>query len=339
MSYKNNLNHRGHDSASNAVNPPRLRNELPNETKLHRCEGMLGTSFALLDLWRARIEEEGKWSRTDIDQMMNLTDRAQLCDLSCYAEFKSLVEVLLESSKSNKNTAIQQNIFADQKHDYGMQLHDKKEDFNVDTLSVILVYPSHSNCTFIINLGRDWSWNRFLQESCRRAGILHWDEMTLVRLETSGWNVKLTQAQSDIGVISSLSEDNMNNNVFELRKLVGANVGGKYRLSVLADEDHNPSIKDKVDQLSQLYEGFREIRGDGNCYYRAVVYGIMELIINSPRRHLHLRSWISLFKSIVFNREERLCMEYERKHRQLLKSLSQAAGNIYYACCIQYIIF
>ncbi len=327
MSYTNNLNRRGYDSASNSVHQPRLRNE-------PRSEGMLETSHVLLDLWRARIEDEGKWSRKDIDQMMNLTDRAQLRDLSCYTEFKSLLEALLESSKSNQNTAIQPNIIADQKHDYGVLLPDNKDDFIVDTLSVILVYPSHSNSSFIINVDRDWSWNRFLQESCRRVGILHWDEMNLVRLEASGWNVKLNQAQSDKGVISSLSADNMNNNVFELRKLVGANVGGKYRLSVLADEDHNPSIKDKVDQLSQLYEGFREIRGDGNCYYRAVVYGIMELIINSPRRHLHLRSWISLFKSIVFNREERSWMDHERKHRQLLQSLSQAAGNICYACFI-----
>ena len=38
----------------------------------------------------------------------------------------------------------------------------------------------------------------------------------------------------------------------------------------------NESMKEKIDDMSEHYSGFRPIRGDGNCYYRAVSFSFLE---------------------------------------------------------------
>jgi hypothetical protein len=41
---------------------------------------------------------------------------------------------------------------------------------------------------------------------------------------------------------------------------------------------------ENTNEFKEQYPGFRSIRGDGNCYYRAVMVGLMEQIIMSPDR-------------------------------------------------------
>ncbi|CAK0889400.1 unnamed protein product [Prorocentrum cordatum] len=59
-------------------------------------------------------------------------------------------------------------------------------------------------------------------------------------------------------------------------------------LQSLAEEfRYNAGIVGKVSQLEQRgYGGWRRVRGDGNCFYRAVGFGLLELIVttDSPRR-------------------------------------------------------
>lgn len=70
-----------------------------------------------------------------------------------------------------------------------------------------------------------------------------------------------------------------------LRALSG-NVGEKFRLMHLAPEqrEFNPSLYDKVQDLTDQYVGYRKIRGDGNCYYRAVAFGLLEQLIITGHR-------------------------------------------------------
>lgn len=47
--------------------------------------------------------------------------------------------------------------------------------------------------------------------------------------------------------------------------------------------------QEKLSALRKSYIGWRSVRGDGNCYYRAVYFGLIEYIIIQEKRHLFLR--------------------------------------------------
>lgn len=61
-----------------------------------------------------------------------------------------------------------------------------------------------------------------------------------------------------------------------------SNIGPRKRLRVLENAfKYNSSIKMKMIQLSRAYIGWRPIRGDGNCFYRAIIVGLLEQLILS----------------------------------------------------------
>lgn len=56
-----------------------------------------------------------------------------------------------------------------------------------------------------------------------------------------------------------------------------SNVGPRQSLSSLfRDYKHNNRMSGKLESLVSSYYGWRTIRGDGNCYYRAVYYALLE---------------------------------------------------------------
>ncbi len=61
--------------------------------------------------------------------------------------------------------------------------------------------------------------------------------------------------------------------------------------SFIDDYPDSENMKLKVPDLRENYEGLRVIRGDGNCFYRAVMYEYVELLI------LHGEDCINDFKN------------------------------------------
>jgi hypothetical protein len=60
------------------------------------------------------------------------------------------------------------------------------------------------------------------------------------------------------------------------------NVGPPCRISVLgAEYSGNKDLQYKTKELNLYYSGWRKIRGDGNCYFRAVIFGYIENIISN----------------------------------------------------------
>ena len=43
------------------------------------------------------------------------------------------------------------------------------------------------------------------------------------------------------------------------------------------DFKYNESMKEKIEEMTGEYSGYRPIRGDGNCYYRAVSFSFLEV--------------------------------------------------------------
>lgn len=62
-------------------------------------------------------------------------------------------------------------------------------------------------------------------------------------------------------------------------------VRGREPLSTLVEEfKHSPVHKQKIQEcIDHGYVAWRRVRGDGNCCYRAVGYGLLEQIIAAPR--------------------------------------------------------
>ncbi len=57
-----------------------------------------------------------------------------------------------------------------------------------------------------------------------------------------------------------------------------------------------PVMKAGADTLHAAYPGLRTIRGDGNCYYRAIMYGLLEQIIMAPNREVLCGELIHKFR-------------------------------------------
>lgn len=53
---------------------------------------------------------------------------------------------------------------------------------------------------------------------------------------------------------------------------------------VVGDNFKGEVLQQAFQHLAKDYPGFRQVRGDGNCYFRAVIYGLIEQAIASPER-------------------------------------------------------
>ena len=55
------------------------------------------------------------------------------------------------------------------------------------------------------------------------------------------------------------------------------NIRGRCTMGDLKEDfKYNESMKEKIEEMSVEYDGYRPIRGDGNCYYRAVSFSFLE---------------------------------------------------------------
>eukprot|EP00971_Amphidinium_carterae_P158097 3133826-Amphidinium_carterae.2 len=64
------------------------------------------------------------------------------------------------------------------------------------------------------------------------------------------------------------------------------NLGERKPLETLALEcKYNDSKVQKIAHLAETYDAWRPVRGDGNCYYRTVGFGILEAAVDVPSEY------------------------------------------------------
>jgi hypothetical protein len=126
------------------------------------------------------------------------------------------------------------------------------------------------------------------------------------------------------------------------------NVGPPCRLSVLgAEYTGNKDLQYKTKELNLYYSGWRKIRGDGNCYFRAVIYGYIENIISMTfegmttcisidensfeKKQLAMKVRKDSFNHLLQILEAvSLCYHYDHEidaHQRLLWAVSRARGK------------
>jgi ubiquitin thioesterase protein OTUB1 len=141
-------------------------------------------------------------------------------------------------------------------------------------------------------------------------------ECVLIRLDYRGWGIEIVGENNGDGIpISKLKHGDC----IEVREFGIAAISAKLLLENIAlQEKCNESLRNKVYDLSNSYEGFRKIRGDGNCYYRAIIFGILEAIIISQDREAfgYLRN---ILKKVVYAEKD---LSYV--HSDLLHTLAEA---------------
>lgn len=92
-----------------------------------------------------------------------------------------------------------------------------------------------------------------------------------------------------------------------------------WRMDIVGLEDecrYNAGKLKKVHRLAEAYGHWRSIRGDGNCYYRTVVFGTLEALIAKGDR-VRIRQLAGFFGQVSYEN-----LTEQRGHEQMLRRLS-----------------
>jgi len=140
------------------------------------------------------------------------------------------------------------------------------------------------------------------------------------RVDSEGWSTEIIDQESSLCSINI--DDLRDNDIVELRSLTG-NVGPKTLPEVIAaTEKHNRSLQEKINTLSRDYCGVRIIRGDGNCYYRSIIFGILEQVV--AMGVLERKQILELVRDRLAKvRYDRNSWEYD-SHNNLITILNEA---------------
>ena len=138
-----------------------------------------------------------------------------------------------------------------------------------------------------------------------------------------GWHIDIIpnskQHDVEIDIIDIQHKDTLCIN--KIRETIGPR---KYLQSLICSymnkKQNKQLITTRVDEMMQNYCGWRSIKGDGNCYYRAVYFSLFEqLIVN--RDHETFLKIIEKFENIKYadgNEND--------DHIEMLEMLESAAG-------------
>lgn len=143
---------------------------------------------------------------------------------------------------------------------------------------------------FAVMLDCDSNYTDIKRTLTMKLGIPD-NDVTIYRINEDGWYSEIRPAMERATEDSFCKTDDSccltNLKTNDLLYLTSSkdNVGPKCKLSTLAfDNRYNKSLVSKIQELNFLYCGWRSIRGDGNCYYRAVIFSLIEQLITANNR-------------------------------------------------------
>jgi Peptidase C65 Otubain len=111
----------------------------------------------------------------------------------------------------------------------------------------------------------------------------------LRRVDDNGWHVEIGAVDAFdgeevrvVGVASLRDSDHIS--VRSSRDNLGCRASLQ---NLISNFRYNESMRRKVVELGSQYAGWRSIRGDGNYYYRSVVYGTLENIVLTKNKEAY----------------------------------------------------
>jgi len=111
------------------------------------------------------------------------------------------------------------------------------------------------------------------------------------------------------------------------RGRVSGNVGARFsEMTALAvapvlDDEEALMLRETINYLKERgYVGFKRIRGDGNCYYRAVIFGLIEQIV-MHKQYMRFATLAMIFRRVKYDDES-----HQRQHHRLIIFLEENAA-------------
>jgi len=109
-------------------------------------------------------------------------------------------------------------------------------------------------------------------------------------------------------------------------------VGDRQRLNTLYDEYCNPVIRHKIHFLAKKFSHWRPIRGDGNCFYRAIAISFLEYLVSKkdqPEGQQMIAHFVALYDDhfLHFDSDSHKLM-YHRIFGEILGYVPGACGDI-----------
>eukprot|EP00607_Mallomonas_marina_P009645 CAMPEP_0182419612 /NCGR_PEP_ID=MMETSP1167-20130531/4026_1 /TAXON_ID=2988 /ORGANISM="Mallomonas Sp, Strain CCMP3275" /LENGTH=781 /DNA_ID=CAMNT_0024594623 /DNA_START=457 /DNA_END=2803 /DNA_ORIENTATION=- len=160
----------------------------------------------------------------------------------------------------------------------------------------------------VLKLETGMSHTEVVQSVCERLKLSRSNVDVLYRVDEGGWSEELCSilqdsahtapaslfphgadggmtAQNTVATVSYLTiRDLCDNDVINVRSFRDC-VGPKCRLHALAVLfKYNATAQQKVARLASVYMGYRPVKGDGNCFYRAVMFSLLEQLVGAEDR-------------------------------------------------------
>lgn len=175
---------------------------------------------------------------------------------------------------------------------------------------------------------KKWNLATILREILKVSEIAYNADIVIYKVEPEGWEVELcdlrvvdlddssrTSRPSDMVSIHDLHDGD----ILALRMRTLHKIGARSKLPGLGITD--PSLGQEIGKIAENYGGFRRICGDGNCYYRAIAYGVLEKVV--------LDGDVTKFDVLhrIFMRVSYQKIGDNESHEELLSTLEMAAAG------------
>lgn len=179
-------------------------------------------------------------------------------------------------------------------------------------------------------LKSEYDYQDIINALCKDI-VIDLKSVYLSKIDMLGWHIDVVpnskQHDVEIGIIDIQDKDTLCIN--KIRETIGPR---KYLRSLMCSyrnkKQNMQLISTRVDEMMQNYCGWRAVKGDGNCYYRAVYFSLFEQLIVNRQNDLFLKL-IERFDTIEY-----LDRSENDDHIELLEMLESAAGKWIY-CVMQ----
>ena len=185
----------------------------------------------------------------------------------------------------------------------------------VSDLSVVGYFP-FLNHTEAFDLPAGLDYDQVIACFCKLIAV-DVTSLVLTRVDKLGWHTPIMRDSPrldvELGLIDLLNGDRVT--ISKRRD----NVGHRQYLKSLQTAKPADITDARVSALNNSYCGWRSIKGDGNCYYRAVYFSLFEQIVVRREHHVFARLHAK-FKALSFadegDQEEHEDLQELGKHEE-----------------------
>lgn len=131
---------------------------------------------------------------------------------------------------------------------------------------------------FTLTAGSDY--DKIVATLCKDIAV-NSSNVSLSRIDKMGWHTSIVKDQSRLGIQLGINDLEANDRIAISKQR--DNVGPRMYMKSL---EVYYSDSSRVSDLMNRYCGWRSIKGDGNCYYRAVYCSLFEQIIVGEKCYL-----------------------------------------------------